>query len=55
MNPLVPRGARRKRVMPGVDMICIATACAKRASKNRFLAQALSKSSDFLICTQGKS
>jgi hypothetical protein len=38
-----------------VDMICIATACAKRTSKTRLLAQALSKSSDFLICLQGKS
>jgi hypothetical protein len=34
----------RRPVTTGVDMICIATACAKRASKNRLLAQALSKS-----------
>jgi ATP-dependent helicase Lhr and Lhr-like helicase len=39
----------------GADMICIATACAKRASNTRLLAQALSKSSDFLICAECKS
>jgi hypothetical protein len=38
-----------------VDMICIATACAKRASITRLLAQALSKSSDFLIYAECKS
>jgi hypothetical protein len=35
------------RLNLGVDMICIATSCAKRASKPRFLAQVLSKSFDF--------
>jgi ATP-dependent helicase Lhr and Lhr-like helicase len=39
----------------GADMICIATACAKRASNTRLLAQALSKSSDFLICAECSS
>jgi hypothetical protein len=41
--------------MLSADMICIATACAKRASNIRLLAQALSKSSDFLICAECKS
>src|SRR5262249_29681891 len=49
------RSRFRQQVTPGVDMICMATACAKRTRKTRLLAQALSKSSDFLICTQGKS
>jgi hypothetical protein len=35
-------------------MICIVTACAKRASETRLLAKALSKPSDFLICALGK-
>ena len=51
--PLVPRCAYRRRLRPGVDMICIATDCAKRTSTTTFhslLAQALSKSSDFMIC-----
>jgi membrane protein YqaA with SNARE-associated domain len=34
---------------PAVDMICMTSACAKMACKNRCLAQVLSKSSDFLI------
>src|SRR5215831_3044049 len=36
-------------------MICNATACAKRAFNLKLLAQALSKSSDFLICAECKS
>jgi hypothetical protein len=39
--------------MPSVAMICIANNCAKRTYKTTFhqlLAQALSKSSDFMIC-----
>jgi hypothetical protein len=36
-------------------MICIAIAGAKRTRQTRLLAEALSKSSDFLIGTQGKS
>jgi hypothetical protein len=36
-------------------MICIATACAKRAPKPGLLAQALSESSDFLIGAECKS
>jgi hypothetical protein len=32
------------RLMPGVDMICIATGCAKMACQAKLLAQALSKS-----------
>jgi hypothetical protein len=44
-----------RRSARSVDKICIATAGAKRASKPGLLAQALSTSSDFLICTQGKS
>jgi hypothetical protein len=36
-------------------MICIATDGAKRTCQPRLLAQALRISSDFLICTQGKS
>jgi hypothetical protein len=43
------RSRFRQQPTPGVDMICIAIACAKRASNTRLLAQALSKSSDFLI------
>jgi hypothetical protein len=50
-----PCSGFRQQLTPSVAMICMATACAKRASKTRLLAQALSKSSDFLICTQGKS
>jgi hypothetical protein len=49
------RSPGKRRIASSVDMICIATACAKRTCKTRLLAQALSKSSDFLMCTQGKS
>src|SRR5262245_2556423 len=45
----------RRRLSAGVDMICIATACAKKTCQPRLLAQALSKSSDFLIWTQDTS
>jgi hypothetical protein len=45
-------GARLNEV---IDMVCIATGCAKRACQTRLLAQALSKSSAFLICMQGRS
>jgi hypothetical protein len=45
----------RQQLTPGVDMICIATSCAKRASNTRLLAQALSKSSDPMICAECKS
>jgi hypothetical protein len=38
-----------------VDMICIANNRAKRTCKTRLLAQGLRKSSDLVICTQGKS
>jgi hypothetical protein len=41
------------RLMPSVDMICIATDCAKRTYITTFrqlLAQSVSKSSDFMIC-----
>jgi hypothetical protein len=54
-RPLVPRSRSSPRLKPSVDMICIATTCAKKASQPQLLAQALSKSSDFSICTQGKS
>jgi hypothetical protein len=50
-----PTHWRDARVMPSVDMNCIANDCAKRTCKIRLLVQALRKSSDFLICTQGKS
>jgi hypothetical protein len=46
---------RSARLMPSVDMICIANGYAKRTCKTRHLAQGLRKSSDFLMCTQGKS
>jgi hypothetical protein len=49
------RSRFRQQLTPGIDMIGIATACAKRASYTRLLAQALSKSSDFLICAECKS
>jgi hypothetical protein len=49
-RPLLRRSRFRQQMTPDVDMICIATACAKMASNPRLLAQALSKSSDFLIC-----
>jgi hypothetical protein len=39
----------------GVDMICLANDCAKSACTTRLLAQGLRKSSDLLICMQGKS
>jgi hypothetical protein len=43
-----------RRLICGVDMICIANGCAKRTCATRLLAQGLRKLSDFLICTQGK-
>jgi hypothetical protein len=49
------RGGTPPPLSSGVDMICIANDCAKRACKTRLLAHALCKSSDFLICMQGKS
>ena len=52
--PIADDAQHAARLMPGVEMSCIATACAERASQTRLLAQALSKSSDVLICTQGK-
>jgi hypothetical protein len=50
---LVPRSRFRQQLKAGVDMICIATDCAKRTYITTFcqlLAQSLSKSSDFMIC-----
>jgi hypothetical protein len=47
------RSRFRQQLRPGVDMICIATDCAKSTYKTTFsslLAQSLSKSSDFMIC-----
>jgi hypothetical protein len=52
---LLRRSRFRQRLSASVDMICIATACAKRTCKTRLLAQALSKPSDFLICAECKS
>ena len=52
---LTLRFSFQPRLTPGVDMICIANYYAKRTCKTRLWAQALRKSSDFLICTQGKS
>jgi hypothetical protein len=49
------RSRFQPRLKRGVDMICMATACAQRTCKTQLLAQALSKSSDVLICTPGKS
>jgi hypothetical protein len=52
---LSARTPNQPQLSSSVDMICIATACAKRTCKLWLLTQALSKSSDFLICTPGKS
>jgi hypothetical protein len=52
---LLRRSGYQARLKPGVDLIGMATDCVKRTCKPRLLAQALRKSSTFLICTQGKS
>jgi hypothetical protein len=52
-RPLVPRFRFQQRLRRSVDMICIATDCAKSTYKTTFrslLAQSVSKSSDFMIC-----
>jgi|SRR5882724_3084393 len=48
-------GSAAPAAEPDADMICIANGCAKRTCKTRLLAQGLRKSSDSLICTQGRS
>ena len=54
-----PRCGFRTRLKPGVDMICIVNDRAKSTYQTVFrrllLVQTLRESSDFPICTQGKS
>jgi hypothetical protein len=54
-SSLCARLGFQQQLTPSVDMICIANDCAKRTCKTRLLAQGLRKSSDFLICMQGKT
>jgi len=48
------RSRFRQQLKAGVEMICMATACANNWVWQILLAQALSTSSDLLMCTQGK-
>ena len=52
---LLRRSRFRQRLTPGVDMIDIATGCAKRTYKSDFWRNRCVNHSYFLICTQGKS
>jgi hypothetical protein len=54
-RPLVPRFGFQARLKPGVDMIDIATCCAKRTYKSDFWRNSCVNHHYFLICTQGKS
>src|SRR5262245_31955719 len=52
---LVPRSRFQQRLRPGVDMIDIASGCAKRTYKSDFWRNRCVNHHYFLICTQGKS
>src|SRR4029453_9244702 len=54
-RPLVPRSRFQQQLTPSVDMIDIASGCAKRTYTSDFWRNRCVNHSYFLICTQGKS
>jgi hypothetical protein len=53
--PRLRRSGFQARLTPSVDMIDIASGCAKRTYKSDFWRNRCVNHSYFLICTQGKS